>query len=400
MGVAACFLRGLTGVLPVTDCIVRYCWIIVISLMMIQPASASGTIPTSPIDYNCELWRRVVEGVYTKVSTFAGDSFAEACTAACASIGSTPSGNQYSYCDDRWQYTMVHRATGGFCPSNSTRSSDWKICTCNTGYVPDSAAKACVSDVLIVSLQSDPPAQVEPSQSVSIAAKVINALTGQPKDGVRVNLKVDVEVGTGGHDHDDGQRPKGSVLVGGITGADGVLEFTFGAPQVAGRHTITATCDRCNNTATVSVDVKVEGLVQIPGSPYYLFIGATNEHSDNHYLTPEAEAVLKSMAVAYQFESRFKIGGVAPLPLHLNDASLVWGGVFDLDASWDTPHEEHMRGTVIDIRANSLAGAIAPENFDSFIKLAQDRGVDVGKAPHAFGLPNQHFHVRLLNRKE
>ena len=162
----------------------------------------------------------------------------------------------------------------------------------------------------------------------------------------------------------------------------------------------------------------MEGLEPIPDSPLYTIteangtvIGATSNHKGNHYLTPEAATILLYMAASYHVEDKFwqlqkvhKGRGLytyTPAPLlHLNDASLVWGGLFDLDADWEEPHEEHRRGTVIDIRANSKIGAIPPQNFDEFKKLAKFYGADAGKMPHSFGLPNQHFHVRLLNRNE
>ena len=99
----------------------------------------------------------------------------------------------------------------------------------------------------------------------------------------------------------------------------------------------------------------------------------------------------------YEFQLR---NGVAkPTLLHLNDASLQWGGLFDKDGDWDTPHDEHRRGTVVDIRANSSPGAIPPALFKSFIKIATTLGMD----PHQESIGdtvNQHFHTRLLNRKE
>ena len=86
--------------------------------------------------------------------------------------------------------------------------------------------------------------------------------------------------------------------------------------------------------------------------------------------------------------------------LHLNDASLVWGGLFDaIDNDFEPPHKEHRRGSVIDIRANSKIGAIPPRSFIAFEKMAMKYyGVDA--QIHNRGLPSQHYHVRLLNRKE
>lgn len=79
------------------------------------------------------------------------------------------------------------------------------------------------------------------------------------------------------------------------------------------------------------------------------------------------------MAAAYQFERGFKIGGVVPLPLHLNDASLVWGGKFDVKGNWADPHAGHRRGVVIDVRANddtAATGAIPLASFDNFTEMA------------------------------
>lgn len=115
-------------------------------------------------------------------------------------------------------------------------------------------------------------------------------------------------------------------------------------------------------------------------------------HESNHYLTATAANRLLVIAINYHH-----LYPQVPV-LHVNDASLMWGGVFDLDADWDIPHEEHMRGTVVDIRANSRPGAIPAENFNSFRKLAKENGVDA--KIHNPGETSQHFHVRLLNRRE
>jgi hypothetical protein len=135
-------------------------------------------------------------------------------------------------------------------------------------------------------------------------------------------------------------------------------------------------------------------------------IGAVQgKHTDNHYLTPEAASVLWRMAASYNIEQRFKVFDpktkklVAPPVLHLNDASLVWGGLYDLKTKWKPPrHLEHRRGTVVDIRANSKIGAIPPENFEEFQSMADDYGIDAFFEGEGFDY--QHFHVRLFNRKE
>jgi hypothetical protein len=146
------------------------------------------------------------------------------------------------------------------------------------------------------------------------------------------------------------------------------------------------------------VTVKVDGLTPLPNSPFYTLIGATSGHQENHFLTAEAVSVVQNIAIAYQIEFQFKRNGVSPQPLALNDASLIWGGRFDLNLDWAAPHGEHKRGTVIDIRANGNDGSVAPTNFSRFVELAALYGADA--VIHSAGEPNQHFHVRLLGKGE
>jgi hypothetical protein len=236
----------------------------------------------------------------------------------------------------------------------------------------------------------------------------------QPKVGAVVRITVNVDTSSGGHDHGESyaRRDRGSIsgcaatdvadAYDCTTSSNGSAQFTFNAPQASGTHSFTATCVQptCTNSGSGNIDVKVDGLATIPASQFYTFVGgeADKPHHDNHYLTTAAASVLWSMAVSYQFEQRFQLNGITPPPLNLNDASLIWGGIFDVDGDWDTPHNEHMRGTVIDIRANSNTGAIAPANFDSFVRLAYLNGANA--KIHNPGETSQHFHVRLLGRGE
>jgi len=158
------------------------------------------------------------------------------------------------------------------------------------------------------------------------------------------------------------------------------------------------------------VDVKVPGLLPIPDSTFYTLtepdgkggikvIGDNGNHSGNHYLTPEAASVLWRIAATYYFKY-WMDKRVVPL-LHLNDASLVWGGRFDANGNWADPHAGHRKGAVIDIRANALPTAIPTMLLKDFKKLADKTlmadGVTSAQAQlHYVGLPTQHYHVLLL----
>ena len=190
--------------------------------------------------------------------------------------------------------------------------------------------------------------------------KIFVATVKDGKNGVKANtpvtVKADVEQGSGGHVHlDTLQRPKGylysdqtktscdsaqpAACITGSTDTNGQFAFTFLASQVSGKHTVTVTCDVCNGgKADLAIKVAVKpDLKPIPASQFYTLyeangdvIGAvTGNHTDNHYLAPEAAIVLWRIAAAFNVEKQFAFIDPATnqqLVLHLNDASLEWGG--------------------------------------------------------------------------
>lgn len=250
----------------------------------------------------------------------------------------------------------------------------------------------------------------------------------EPQSGVRVKLKVDVDEFSGGHAHGGAGRDKGTLSGDGAcdqpekncatatTGSNGYASFTFMAPAVSGEHTVTAACINpvCNNTDTGKIDVKVPGLHTIPDDPeLYVLIGgeANKKHHDNHYLTENAFSQLLVLAINYHV-----LHPKEPL-LHLNDASLEWGGRFDINGDWKSPHGKHRRGVVIDVRANDdtgVTGAIPLTSFDNFIATAADHSAEAQvhctsnhtdgqnrHPPACIGADgsqdtNRHFHILLL----
>ena len=324
-------------------------------------------------------------------------------------------------CDGQGWVSYEITCKKNICPANSTGTPEANptICTCNTNYVPSATKTSCEKNNLTITLSGG--TEVEPSDDSStstlpIIATVKDQNTGQPPASpvqVRISLKVDPT--SGGHDHGKSDRPRGGIAELDTCDTDGecwshvtdngAVVFNFNAPEASGTYTISATCDGCGNTATKPVDVKVDGLETVPGSSFYTFVGETDKHSDNHYLTPEAASVLWRMAVSYQMEQRFKLLNpatkkftVTPPVLHVNDASLKWGGKFDLSGWWAGPHVEHRRGTVADVRANNQNTAIPIENFKEFRSMARSYNADAFlETPSISG---RHFHLRLLNRKE
>lgn len=256
---------------------------------------------------------------------------------------------------------------------------------------------------------------IEPANGGGISSANLVAVVkndgGSIVSGINVRLEVDVQSNSGGHNHDDIVRhnnhagslsgtPVALNIVEGVTGPGG-YNFTFGAPEVSGNHTIDASCVvvNCTQIGKNNVWVGIKNLVPL-GTGNWVLIGQTGTHSGNHYMT--SESVNRISAIANKYSSKFPSSPV----LHLNDASLARGGLFDIKANWLSPHIEHRRGTVIDIRANEAAGAIPPENWEAFKRMVIHYGGisllerSYNRLTGAEVVSNRHFHVRLAGRSE
>lgn len=337
-----------------------------------------------------------------------------------------------------WNFSIVGY---GICPPGYNYNPTSILCernvpSCTPPMVLDSATNRCEQPKCVApnsinssNGQCEPPAYLtitllggritEPATLLPFNAVVQNQ-NGVAQSGKQVTITVDVTSGTGGHIH-TANRPKGTFTCASALGASsaactlttdysGQTPFEFVATPVSGIHTITATCTGCSNTATAQVNVKVEDLIPIPAAPqlYALqdsagtVIGAVaGKHTANHYLTSAAVGKLNSLAKLYTT----KINPQAIL--YLNDASLTWGGLFDVGSStpWSSPHSTHDKGRSLDIRAansgSNNEGAVSATDFRKFIGQANGKGFKVGlhcknssDTNYCLGQPkNRHFHV-------
>lgn len=256
-----------------------------------------------------------------------------------------------------------------------------------------------------------------PSATLPLNA-VVKDQNGVVQGGKQVTITANVQDGTGGHLHAE-NRPKGVFTCSSsltappatctlTTDYSGQAPFIFVSTPVSGTHTITATCAGCGNTATAPVNVKVADLMPIPASPLYALtdlagavIGAIpGKHTANHHLTATAISKLGDLANIYT-----KVNPNAKL--YLNDASLVWGGLFDVGNStpWSSPHSLHDKGASLDIRAANSGpnneGAVPATLFAVFLDKSRRKGFKIGlhcrnssDTTYCLGQPNnRHFHV-------
>ena len=167
---------------------------------------------------------------------------------------------------------------------------------------------------------------------------------------------------TGGHPESNHASGRSTTKDGayaqtvGNTGSDG-LQFrtTYTSGEVAGEIEVKLTCFSpdgvtVSSTGSVFIHVQIEGLVPLPDPyPTYVFEGnaASNRHQDSHYVRTETLTKVKNLADAF-FASQGKI-------IRINDASLIWGGIFDDNGNWIPPtHYWHRVGEEFDVD-NTLA---------------------------------------------
>lgn len=268
---------------------------------------------------------------------------------------------------------------------------------------------------------------IEPAQRTQpIFAYVYNGNTGAAVPDASVEIAATVSEKSGGHAH-LASRPKGDLIaiaphtgksgddgvLKGTTAANGEMLFQFKAPVVAGDHGITARCtDRDCGEASGAILVGHKGLQSLTTSSVYRLVGMKDAHPDNHYLTLTAASRVAVLAAFYQ--AKYPSQAV----LHLNDASLERGGIFDIypeaSPNWKDPHLQHCRGTVIDVRANGVDGALnITSDNDPMIQEIKDLGAIVGADPRwevpkvtnpATGQKEErwdlrHFHTKLMGQE-
>lgn len=262
----------------------------------------------------------------------------------------------------------------------------------------------------VVALAGPPetrPAGTGGSAEITLIAKVTDGTTARP--GVALGFSLDVTANSGGHEHHDVARPKG-VLSGtqGITDANGEVKVTFKAPEVAGIHTVRVACAVCTNSPVFKeIQVRVPDLLPISPNPpqnadgtfVYALTSVDRTHQGNgryhhnqYYLTEQSRKNLRAMVDAFSAEGW---GTVA-----LNDASLFWGGRYDITSNWGAPHAAHRDGREIDISFARARNPVSAEKQNNFYKkFCETRAAEVSFSILHHYVSAPHFHVFLEKQK-
>lgn len=268
--------------------------------------------------------------------------------------------NGYGYGFQTWGCTLSYRINTVYGPSPRVFEAEFtygdacfagapyagRICRCPPSS-PRFNGTTCVAGETLVTL--DGPTETRPAGTggasfVTITATVTSG--GLPKPAVAVEFSVDVVPNSGGHEHHDANRPRGQLSgTVGITPANGQVTVVLKAPEVAGIHKIKATCTGCASEAVHEITVKVPGLVELGADrstpSTYTLRGADVRHASNHWFSASARIALIELIDVFN-DLKWQ-------PVGVNDASLKWGGRFDIKGNWAGSHAEHSLGEEVDI---------------------------------------------------
>ena len=206
----------------------------------------------------------------------------------------------------------------------------------------------------------------------------LDLLTLQPIPNLKMTIEPVRVPNSGGHPEAKHASGRSTTKDGayaqtvGNTGSDG-LQFrtTYTSGEVAGEIEVKLTCFKPDgvtvwSTGSVFIHVRIgemsiDELVSLPASdPTYVFEGndASNIHQDSHYVRKETRPkVLRLADIFFAERNKGRVGD--KIMLRINDASLVWGGIFDDDGvattgNWRPPHGSHRVGEDFDVD-NTLA---------------------------------------------
>jgi len=211
--------------------------------------------------------------------------------------------------------------------------------------------------------------------------------------GCEITLALAPVANSGFHDHASPPRPTGTLNPAIDTtpsSGDPKITTQYTATEVSGKVTLTASARLiCCPTATfddISFDLITKHtptLATLAPAAHYDLIGVTNNHGINHGGTDGL--LILTYELARLFSARFP-----GKKLSLNDMSLPWGGVFDINGNWGPDHAWHRYGLDIDIRSFDRT----PQEAASLQLLSELLGFS-RFIIHPATEPSPHFHLKF-----
>ncbi len=196
----------------------------------------------------------------------------------------------------------------------------------------------------------------------------------QPLPNFGVTLTASMMLPSGGHRHTN-QPPldemgefedyvnnlDGNGAFTTTTDENGEINVAYTAPEFSGKILITAMSTSENVKSKDSITVEVPGLVPIGGGANLITYTSTQayhklENSDCG--TPATNALILDVVKQYADE----YGMENNIYLAVIDMSLPWGGLFDINGDWNTPHSLHRVGKSVDFSKwyRDASGEVTP----------------------------------------
>jgi hypothetical protein len=200
--------------------------------------------------------------------------------------------------------------------------------------------------------------------------------------GATVTIEIIREAGSGAHNHG------GATTVANAVGTAAPTRFVLGsnypqnvrvvhrAPDVCGTTVIRGRFSQGSPSTIDNHDqILIAGLVPLQVTQSLKLKPPTVEHRSPYWAQPAFRDKLARLAADY-----FARQGKA---ITVTDASLQWGGRFDLRADWRPPHHEHMDGRQADLRKFDMT----PQDQAVFRAIAAQVGISILEE-------SDHWHVR------
>ena len=182
---------------------------------------------------------------------------------------------------------------------------------------------------------------------VSTTVTVQALKENEPVEGVSVSLQVKTVPNSGGHEH-NGERVTGTLEnISGVTNENGVFTTAFTSSEIAGEEWIVASSSQTSGKDSAKIIIMVDELIEFPEGEDYSLTGANGAHPNNHYIYNESPKDNLIDAATDFSNASWNTSG----DMYLNDISLKWGGLFDLNNNWNSArgHRSHRTGKDIDV---------------------------------------------------
>ncbi len=173
-----------------------------------------------------------------------------------------------------------------------------------------------------------------------------------PAEGCTINFRVEAVENSGGHSH-DGDRQTGNVFFSNLTipgSSSNPVYAIYSSLDVSGQERIIMKVNEKEVYETI-INVRVSGLEPLESRPNLLLWGGTAEHKlgDNNYGTAYTRDTVYYAVEKYVRRYNNALNTIPNYYyLAVIDMSLPWGGLFDINGGWTTPHELHRVGRSID----------------------------------------------------